>query len=111
MFGLFEKLQDSENASRERAAFIVALLLTGAIGTAWFYFSKNPLVGASYVAENANAISTPTDDVIGPFSRFRAEMADAAVFLANQVRNISGLWKEFQFGSPVEFQREEDETP
>ncbi|TSC85208.1 MAG: hypothetical protein G01um101417_75 [Parcubacteria group bacterium Gr01-1014_17] len=110
MFGLFEKLNDPENAHHERIAFVVALLLTGAIGGAWFYFSGSPSGDTPRIAETVQATSSvPADDVAGPLSNFRAEMADAAIFLASQVRKIGDLWKGFDFGKPVEFQRQEED--
>ncbi|MDP3661457.1 MAG: hypothetical protein Q8R17_01215 [bacterium] len=110
MFRLFDKLNDPENAHGERIAFFIALLLTGAIGGAWFYFGRSPSVDAPRVAEETTqaTTSTPANDVAGPISNFRAEMADAAVFLAGQVRKIGDLWKGFELGKPVEFQRQEE---
>lgn len=111
MFGLFDKLNDPENAHHERIAFVIALLLTGAIGGAWFYFLR-PTESVPSVAQSATDGTTTStaeaNDLDGPISNFRAEMADGAVFLAGQVRKIGDLWKVWSFGKPVEFQRQEE---
>jgi len=109
MFNFLEKMRDSENAPRERAAFVAALVLTAAIGAVWFSLSGDaPL--ASEAAPNENVpveeISAPIDTE-GPISKFRAEMADAAVFLAGQVRKIGDLWKGFKFNAPIDYKQSE----
>ena len=105
MFGLFEKLKDSP---RERYAFVAALALTVAVGGVWFRLSF-PSVDAQLAAENS-VIAPPlaaAENADGPLQNFRAELADAAVFLAGQVRRIGALWKNFDFGKTVEYERAE----
>lgn len=113
MFGLFEKLNDPEHAHHERLAFVAALVLTAAIGTAWFYFVRPteegvPPVALSAAGEAPVASTSAVEDIAGPFSNIRAQMGDAAVFIAAQVRKIGDIWKGWSFGKPVEYQRQEE---
>ncbi len=111
MFDLFEKLKDSP---RERAAFAAALALTAAIGAVWFYLGPRG-ESAKIVENDTKAVKEipVAGDAEGPFENFRAELADAAVFLAGQVRRIGGFWKQFDFGKPMEYERkkQEENTP
>ncbi|TSC69879.1 MAG: hypothetical protein G01um101470_938 [Parcubacteria group bacterium Gr01-1014_70] len=110
MFNFFEKLRDSENAPRERAAFVAALVLTAAIGAVWFsLLGGAPLASEAAPSEEVlvETVSVPIDTE-GPISKFRAEMADAAVFLAGQVRKIGDLWRGFNFNSPVEYEQKKE---
>ena len=105
-------MRDSENAPRERAAFVAALVLTAAIGAVWFSFLGGmPFASEKAPSENVSEeeISAPVDTE-GPISKFRAEMADAAVFLAGQVRKIGDLWKGFNFNTPMEYEQSEIAT-
>lgn len=111
MFGLFDKLNDPENAHRERIAFLVAIVMTVAIGGVWFYWGGSTAAALSTPGNavgNTAATSTANENSLdGPISNFRAEMADAAVFIAGQVRKIGDLWKGWSFGKPLEYQRQE----
>ncbi len=106
MLGLFEKLKDSP---RERVAFAVALALTMAVGGVWFrlsFPSSEPNAMQATAPRHGGAPPASAEDADGPFANFRAELADAAMFLAGQVRKIGEVWKQFDFGKPVEFERE-----
>ena len=109
MSGLFEKLKDSP---RERVAFAVALALTVIVGGVWFRLSfPRSDLNAPTAPRHGGAPASPppasAEDADGPFANFRAELADAAVFLAGQVRKIGEVWEQFDFGKPVEFERKE----